>query len=41
MSNTMSKGFDRETTEEAIDLLIQNGVIEEPRFGWFIMIHGQ
>jgi RPA family protein len=41
MSNTMSKGFDRETTEEAIDHLIQNGVIEEPRFGWFIMIHGQ
>lgn len=41
MSNSMSKGFDRETTEEAIDHLIQNGVIEEPRFGWFVLILGQ
>jgi len=41
MSNAMSKGFDRETTEEGLDQMIHQGIIEEPRFGWFVFVQTQ
>ena len=35
LSNAAARGFSRDTAEEMLDDLSEEGILHEPRFGWF------
>ena len=35
LSNTAARGFSRDAAEEVLDELSEEGILHEPRFGWF------
>ena len=35
LSNAAARGFSRDAAEEVLDELSEEGILHEPRFGWF------